>query len=383
MAKQVVLAVAGAGKTYHICRNLDPAKKNLLLAFTHENVKNIHRELIDAYGNVPPLTTVMTFDSFVYRFLVCPYIPTIASSFDRGEFKMRGITLEKPPAQSILMDNGKYRPNPAYAKVSKLEHYFNRRGQVYNEYTSKLVMRSKIGTETLIKKASQGANSFFDQIMIDEFQDFRENDFDLIISLSKGLDNILLVGDYYQHSVSAINNTGKPFEKGKGKTKASVSYPDFVQSVKTEGFEVDETTLVKTQRCPEEICEFVRKKLGIEIYADNNNEGNVIWVASDFEKILENDSIVKLVYENSAKYSFRAQNWSYSKGNTFTDVCVILTQGFDGLSNPSFTVRNMAVSTVNKLYVALTRTKGNLYIITEKQFQKVKNKYFEGDNKSA
>jgi len=37
----------------------------------------------------------------------------------------------------------------------------------------------------------------------------------MIIGLSKVLNSILLVGDYYQHSVSAINNTGKPFIRKK------------------------------------------------------------------------------------------------------------------------------------------------------------------------
>jgi len=306
MAKRVVLAVAGAGKTYYICRNVDTTKKNLILAYTHENVKNIHRELIEAHGNVPLLTSVMTFDSFVYRFLVSPYIPTIASCFNRGAFEMKGITIVEPPAPSILMDNGTRRTNPSYAKVDKIEHYFNRSGQVYNEYTSKLVVRSKNGKVSFIDKVSQELNRFYDQILIDEFQDFREDDFELIVSLSKGIDNILLVGDYYQHSVSAINNTGKPFEKGRGKTKVSISYSDFVQLVKSEKFDVDETTLVKTRRCPEKICEFIRIKLGIEIHADNKNVGNVIWLDSDIEKILEDDNIVKLVFESSSKYSFRS-----------------------------------------------------------------------------
>ena len=65
MAKRVILAVAGAGKTYHICHSIDPAKRNLVLAFTHENAFNIQRELIDAFGAIPELTTVSTFDSFV------------------------------------------------------------------------------------------------------------------------------------------------------------------------------------------------------------------------------------------------------------------------------------------------------------------------------
>lgn len=58
MAKRVILAVAGAGKTYHICHEIDPAKRNLILAFTHENIYNIQKELCDAHGCVPELTTV-------------------------------------------------------------------------------------------------------------------------------------------------------------------------------------------------------------------------------------------------------------------------------------------------------------------------------------
>lgn len=41
MAKRVILAVAGAGKTYHICHEIDPTKRNLILAFTHENIHNL------------------------------------------------------------------------------------------------------------------------------------------------------------------------------------------------------------------------------------------------------------------------------------------------------------------------------------------------------
>ena len=381
MAKRVVLAVAGAGKTFSICRGIDSDNKNLILAYTHENVKNIHRELIEAYGSVPSLTNVMTFDSFVYRFLVCPYIPTIASCFNCDDFEMQGITLTPPPAQSILTENGSYRPNPKYAKVTEIKHYFNNRGQVYNKYTSKLVMRSKSKAEVLITKASQALNRFYDQVMIDEFQDFREDDFELIVSLSKGIDNILLVGDYYQHSVSAVNNTGKPFEKGKAKTP--VSYDDFVEAVKSEGFDVDETTLIKTRRCPEQICEFVRTKLGIEIYPDNDNLGSVIWVDFDVKKIIEDDSILKLVFEDSARYSFRSQNWSYSKGNTFADVCVILTKTLNNLCVDSFDYNKIAKSTQNKLYVAMTRTKGNLYIVTDRLFKTIKDNYYKSDINST
>lgn len=48
MAKKVMLAVAGAGKTYYICHKIDFRKKNLIIAYTHENIHNIKKELCDA-----------------------------------------------------------------------------------------------------------------------------------------------------------------------------------------------------------------------------------------------------------------------------------------------------------------------------------------------
>ena len=57
MAKQVMLAVAGAGKTYTICNNLNPDKKNLILAFTHENIYNINKELVKVMRNYVFLLT--------------------------------------------------------------------------------------------------------------------------------------------------------------------------------------------------------------------------------------------------------------------------------------------------------------------------------------
>lgn len=214
MAKKVILAVAGAGKTYHICHEIDPTKKNLILAYTHENIYNIQKELYDAHGCIPELTTVMTFDAFVYHNLILPYEPSIAN------------------------------------------HYVTKKRQYYCATLSELALQVKEGRNSLIKRAAARLNMFYDRVLIDEFQDFREFDYELIIKLSKYLNDILLVGDYYQHSVSARNNTGKPFKN----KKATVSYADYIEQMKKDGFEVDITTLSKSRRCSEDICDYVNRK---------------------------------------------------------------------------------------------------------------------------
>lgn len=371
MAKRVILAVAGAGKTYHICHEIDPNKRNLILAFTHENIHNIQKELCAAHGSVPELTTVTTFDSFVYHHIVLPYEPSIVEHFGNSGFVSCGICTVDPPAMRIQGRNGKMIANPHYFKKDRLAHYITKRRQYYCATLSELVLQVKQSRESLIKRAAARLNLFFDCVLIDEFQDFREYDYELIMALAKQLNDVVLVGDYYQHSVSGTNNSGKPFKK---KT-SEISYDEFVTKLKNVGFEVDLTTLDKSRRCSTEVCEYVSKKLGIRINSCGENIGNVIWGDENAVAILENQQIIKLVYKDAANYSFRAINWSYSKGDTVDAACVILTDRFEQLDTRSFSVNDIPASTLNKLYVAMTRSRGDLYLIKASTFKALRNKY--------
>ena len=371
MAKKVILAVAGAGKTYHICHEIDPTKKNLILAYTHENIHNIQKELCDAHGRVPELTTVMTFDAFVYHNVILPYEPSIADHFSATGFISNGICLTDPPPQRIKNRNGEMVSNPKYRTKDKLAHYVTKRRQYYCATLSELALQVKKGRESLVKRAASRLNMFYDSVSIDEFQDFRENDYDLIVNLAKYLDNVLLVGDYYQHSVSARNNTGKPFKTPKG----IVSYSGFVDSVVKSGFEVDATTLSKSRRCSVNVCDFVRNKLGISISSSGHHEGQVIWADDIANDVLSNNRITKLVYSEAASYTFPALNWSYSKGDTIDSACVILTKDFEKLSDEKFSTKGVSDSTLNKLYVAMTRSRGDLYIIKSSTFKKLQGEY--------
>ena len=144
MDKQIILAVAGAGKTYHICHSIDPMKKNLILAYTHENLHNIENELWDAYKGVPELTTIMTFDSFVYRHLICPYEPSIAEHFSCPEFISSGICTIDPPPKRIPNAKGRMFANPKYVTKDKLRHYITNQGQYYCATLSELVSYSAV-----------------------------------------------------------------------------------------------------------------------------------------------------------------------------------------------------------------------------------------------
>lgn len=103
MGKRVILAVAGAGKTYHICHNINPDKKNLILAFTHENIYNITKELTKSFGSIPAKTTICTFHSFVYQLLIRPYEPTILMYMENNLRILVVFPLQKSPNLFVQM----------------------------------------------------------------------------------------------------------------------------------------------------------------------------------------------------------------------------------------------------------------------------------------
>lgn len=235
MAKKVILAVAGAGKTYHICHKIDPTKRNLILAFTHENIHNIQKELCDAHGCVPELTTVSTFDSFVYHQMILPYESSISEHFGCPKFFSRGICTIDPPSRTIKNIRGKPVANPLYKKKDRLEHY-------------------------------------------------------------------------------VITSTG-------------------------------------------------------------DHDGAVKWIDNDPSSVLDDDRVIKLVFQNAGKYSFPSLNWSYSKGDTIDSACVILTDGLDNLDSDKFNPDIIKLSTLNKLYVAMTRSRGDLYLMKGSTFKALKDAY--------
>lgn len=317
------------------------------------------------------MTTVSTFDSFVYHNLILPYEPSIVEYFDHPTFVSYGICTIDPPPKVIKNAKGNMVSNAKYFPKDRFEHYITKRRQYYCATLSELALQVKQKRESLIKRAAARLNLFYDSVLIDEFQDFREYDFDLITALAKLLNNVILVGDYYQHSVSAKNNSGKPFKKKSG----DVGYDEFIADLQNAGFKVDTTTLNKSRRCSADVCAYVSKKLGISIASHGENIGSIIWADDRAVEILENRQIVKLVFKEAANYTFEALNWSYSKGDTVDAACVILTDKFDRLDDEEYSIKGIPLSTINKLYVAMTRSRGDLYLIKASTFKKLKVSY--------
>ncbi len=67
-------------------------------------------------------------------------------------------------------------------------------------------------------------------------------------------------------------------------------------------------------------CEIDKEKFKFDIDTiDENPDGKIVFLEKkdEIDAILNDDSIVKLVYNNSKIYKFNAIGWGISKGDTF------------------------------------------------------------------
>lgn len=367
----VILAAAGSGKTHYIANHLDSHKKNLVITFTNQNVKNLEREIIKKHGEVPKNTRVLTFSSFTYRWLLKPFEPIIKIGNQDGITSIGVEIHNSPEPQSV---QGK--PNPKYMKKDDLRHYlFNKK--YYSSRMSSLFNEQK----SMVKKVIlQRLIQFCDCIYFDELQDFMEADFNLVKYFINNKDiEIIAVGDFYQHSVSKSNKTAsKPFKKG----NIYITKEDYKNLFPTKAV-IDETTLIKSRRVPNEICEFIKSKLNIHIESISTIKGN-FEIIEDKEKIIQvltDPSIHKLFYQESSKYTCDPNiNWGYSKGDTYQKTCIILTKTFNNLFDEDFSIANLTSTQINTLYVAITRATHNVCFIKETDFKKLKSVFLSSSN---
>ena len=364
MDKKIMLAVAGAGKTYEICHNINQNHRNFILAYTNQNIKNIKKEIIDKFKKIPEETKILTFDSFLYRFFIKPYESLIFDYFLVQRYETKGVDILYIPEPASK--NKRY--NNRYKKKDNIEHYIN---YINKKYYCSRIPELILNVKDLFDTAMNNINNYYDYIYIDEIQDFRREYYKVLEKIIKSCNNIVMVGDYWQHSVNGQNNSGIPFK--------DTTYQEYINKLEKMYLTVDDSTLKKSRRCSKNVCDFVKKKLNIDITAsDETKNGNVIFINKDedVKRILENNEIVKLLNKNSKDYTFKAINWGYSKGDTYKDICVILTDGYKNLEKENFILKQSQIE-INRLYVALTRAERNVYIITKNKFDKYKKLYLK------
>ncbi len=340
MDKRVIFAVAGSVKTTHIVNGLDLDRRFLLITYTDNNLSNLRRKIIERFGYFPSNIILLSYFTFLHSFCFKPFLFL--------QMRTKGINYDWPPEW------------PRNRTVEAF--YVDRHRRLYhNRIASLLYFKETVGDVT------RRIEKYFDVVCIDEVQDFGGYDFDFLATISGSNVDVLLVGDFYQHTFDTSRDGAK-------NNSLHDDYEKYKKRFERAGLGVDTTSLARSYRCSPAVCDFIRKHLGIEIYSHSNEVTNVTFLdrQDDADRLHGCQRTVKLFYENHHKYVCYSENWGKSKGTDhYQDVCVVLTD----TASKDFkngVLRNAAPQTRNKLYVACSRARGNLYLMPGQLFKKFK-----------
>lgn len=339
MAKRVVLAVAGAGKTKLIIDQLELDSRALIITYTINNTLNIKHRIINKFGFIPKGVHVYTYFSFLMKFCVRPIVG--------NELKIKGASFDSPPK---------------FAKKDQLNHYMTKTGRMYHSRIAKFIVNAGMVND-LINRIEK----YYDFLCVDEVQDFAANDFNLLCELLTLKIEVLLVGDFYQHTFDTSRD---------GNIRASLhkDYEKYCGVFKALGVEVDIGSLSRSHRCSPTICSFISDSLGIPMSSHRTDIVNIEFISDShrIHDLMSDNATAKLFYQGSNKYIGWTDNWGNTKGlDDFQDICVVLNKT-SLLAYKNGKLSSIAQSSLNKLYVACTRTKGNLFFIAEDQLQAYK-----------
>ncbi len=95
-------------------------------------------------------------------------------------------------------------------------------------------------------------------------------------------------------------------------------------------------------------------------------------IGREAEALFYDDTKIKLFLQEANKYDCYTTNWGASKGlDRFQDVCIVLNKSTLSAYKMG-RLNTIPPSTKNKLYVACTRAKGNIYLIPHTFIDKFK-----------
>ena len=342
MDKELILAVAGSGKTSLIVSKLDLEQRFLVITYTINNTKNLKRSIIKKYGYFPDNVKLFSYYNFLYSFCLKPFLAY--------KIRPRGIFWEHTPNYTNRF------------KLDDPRRYMTKSRMLYHNRIAKLLEQRKV-----LGDINNRLTKYYNHLFIDEVQDFAGHDFNLIINILKSNINAILVGDFYQHTFDTSRD---------GRTNSSLhnDFNKYQQRFLEHKVKINKSHLNKSYRCTKNVCEFITENLGIKIESYWNNESVVAFI-NDKEhimKIFKDNSIVKLFYRESDKYQCHSRNWGDCKGeNHYNDICVVLNKiSIDKYKKGE--LNKLKPVSKNKLYVACSRANNNLFLVDESEIKHLK-----------
>ncbi|ADY30722.1 AAA family ATPase [Cellulophaga lytica] len=343
MDKSLILAVAGSGKTTLIVDKLNLEERFLLITYTINNTRNLKEAIVTKFGYLPENINLFSYYNFLYSFCFRPFLGY--------KLKTKGIFWDFTPVFTNKLP------------LSNISRYMTKGKLLYHNRIAKLLEQANV-----LGDINKRLSKYYDHILIDEIQDFAGHDFNLLKNICQSETEIILVGDFYQHTFDTSRD---------GNTNANLhsDYEKYQKIFEKAKIIPDTEYLNKSYRCTKSVCQFITDQIGIDIQSHKEIDSNVIYLddIEEIETLFNDNNIIKLFYRENYKYDCYSRNWGDSKGeNHYNDVCVVLNKTTLTHYRQGKLSELKPVSK-NKLYVACSRANNNLYLIAEEKIKHYKN----------
>lgn len=341
---RIIVAAAGSGKTTLLVNEAlsRPNSRILIATYTEANEAEIEKKFFEKNGCVPSNVTLSGWFAFLLQHGVRPYQGCVTETRIEGLHFNQGISAN-------------------FKKEEDLDHYLNKRNQIYRDKVSKFALKCDGLSEGRVIKRIAG---IFDEIFIDEVQDIAGYDLDLIELLMDSEASILLVGDPRQGTYSTSDSP----KYRKFKKSGIIDYFRHVVAARPDAL-IDETSLSVNHRCNLALCEFSDTLFPDFPCATSSNmrttghDGVFLVRECDVEAYLYIFGPMQLRYwrRTPVADSAAVMNFGESKGLTFERVLIYPTKDFaEWLMNRA---TELTPDVRAKLYVAITRARFSAGIV--------------------
>ena len=340
MDKLLTFAVAGAGKTTRLVSSLEDGKRSLILTYTTANIENLRRKVIDRYGFVPETVTISPYFSFIFSFCLRPFLS--------DKLSIEGINYKHVEQN--------------FSTKTSVEHYMDGSNRIRSARIVKAI--EVFGYERALVDR---INKYYDCVYVDEVQDLASRDFDFLRILAQTRAHVELIGDFFQHTYDSSRDQNYRNNLFSDLTNYKRLLWDF-------GYSAHPVQLTHSYRCSKSLSEYITNTLGIKIDSHSERVTEVTYVEDEASgvELFRDPNIVKLFYKEHSQFGCFSRNWGECKGEDgYLDVCLVLNKSSEALYKKG-RLHQSAPLTKNKLYVAMTRARGNLYLVSEDLVKKAK-----------
>lgn len=360
MSNLVYIAAAGSGKTTTLVRKacaLPSSEYVLILTYTDSNEKEIRNKFYQEKGYIPQNVAIQSWFSFLVQHLIKPYQNYLTDD----NFVIKGLAM-------VQRTDKKSKKAYRIPKAKWEKYYFTKHQKALTEKLSELAYdcNTKSGGKSI-----QRLCDIFENIYIDEVQDFAGYDLDLIKLFFLSKSNVILAGDPRQTIYLTNHNGNKNISFRNGKILDYLSKQKELRGK----YQVDKNTLNSSRRCCPEICEYAsvitpvfnkttsltdyhNKLCGVYLVKENNKTDFLCHYNDSVQ--LRHSILTKRIDSNHA-----VMNFGDSKGMTFDSVLIYPTQPMvKWIENHN---ESLEETSRNKFYVAVTRARYLVGIVWTKE----------------